>query len=110
MTVEEIKAQGEKVYKRSKLLTDNIMHYCPGCTHGVVHKVIAEEIEAMGIQEDVLGVSPVGCAVLAYNYIDIDWQEAAHGRAPAVATALSRLRTDKIVFTYQGDGDLASTG
>ena len=110
MTVEEIKAQGEKVYKRSKLLTDNIMHYCPGCTHGVVHKVIAEEIEAMGIQEDVLGVSPVGCAVLAYNYIDIDWQEAAHGRAPAVATALSRLRTDKIVFTYQGDGDLASIG
>ena len=110
MTVEEIKAQGEKVYKRSKLLTDNIMHYCPGCWHGVVHKVIAEEIEAMGIQEDVLGVSPVGCAVLAYNYIDIDWQEAAHGRAPAVATALSRLRTDKIVFTYQGDGDLASIG
>lgn len=99
-----------KVYARSSLLTNNVMHYCPGCTHGVVHKIIAKEIEAMGIQEDVIGVSPVGCAVLAYNYIDIDWHEAAHGRAPAVATAISRLRPDKIVFTYQGDGDLASIG
>lgn len=110
MELAEIKLKGEKVYSRSKLLTDNVMHYCPGCTHGMVHKVIAEEIEAMGIQEDVIGISPVGCAVLAYNYIDIDWQEAAHGRAPALATAVSRLRTDKIVFTYQGDGDLASIG
>ncbi len=110
MNAAEIKQAGEKVYKRSKLLTDNVMHYCPGCTHGVVHKILAEEIEAMGIQEDVIGVSPVGCAVLAYNYIDIDWQEAAHGRAPAVATALSRLRPDKTIFTYQGDGDLASIG
>lgn len=110
MDVATIKAKGEKVYSRSKLLTDNIMHYCPGCTHGVVHKLIAEEIERMGIQEEVIGVSPVGCAVLAYNYIDIDWQEAAHGRAPALATAISRLREDRIVFTYQGDGDLASIG
>lgn len=110
MELAEIKKAGEKVYSRSKLLTDNVMHYCPGCTHGVVHKIIAEEIEAMGIQEDVIGISPVGCAVLAYNYLDIDWQEAAHGRAPAVATAASRLRPDKIVFTYQGDGDLASIG
>ena len=108
MNAAEIKQAGEKVYKRSKLLTDNVMHYCPGCTHGVVHKILAEEIEAMGIQEDVIGVSPVGCAVLAYNYIDIDWQEA--GRVPAVATALSRLRPDKTIFTYQGDGDLASIG
>ena len=105
-----LKRPENKVYKRSSVLTDNIMHYCPGCTHGVVHKVLAEEIEKLGIQEDVIGVSPVGCAVLAYNYIDIDWHEAAHGRAPAVGTAISRLREDKIVFTYQGDGDLASIG
>lgn len=105
-----LKRPENKVYKRSLVLTDNIMHYCPGCTHGVVHKVLAEEIEKLGIQEDVIGVSPVGCAVLAYNYIDIDWHEAAHGRAPAVGTAISRLREDKIVFTYQGDGDLASIG
>ena len=110
MNAAEIKQLGQKVYSRSKLLTDNVMHYCPGCTHGVVHKLIAEEIEATGIQEDVIGVSPVGCAVLAYNYIDIDWQEAAHGRAPALATAISRLRPDKMVFAYQGDGDLASIG
>ena len=77
-----LKRPENKVYKRSSVLTDNIMHYCPGCTHGVVHKVLAEEIEKLGIQEDVIGVSPVGCAVLAYNYIDIDWHEAAHGRAP----------------------------
>ena len=105
-----LKRPENKVYKRSSVLTDNIMHYCPGCTHGVVHKVLAEEIEKLGIQEDVIGVSPVGCAVLAYNYIDIAWHEAAHGRAPAVGTAISRLREDKIVFTYQGDGDLASIG
>lgn len=106
----QLKRPENKVYKRSSVLTDNVMHYCPGCTHGVVHKVLAEEIEKLGIQEDVIGISPVGCAVLAYNYIDIDWQEAAHGRAPALATAVSRLREDKIVFTYQGDGDLASIG
>ncbi len=110
MDLAEIKKSGEKVYSRTPLLTDNVMHYCPGCTHGVVHKVLAEEIDKMGIQEDVIGVSPVGCSVLAYNYIDIDWHEAAHGRAPALATAISRLREDKIVFTYQGDGDLASIG
>lgn len=110
ITAADIKTHGEKVYSRSKVLTDNIMHYCPGCTHGVVHKLLAEEIEAMGIQKDVIGISPVGCAVLAYNYLDIDWQEAAHGRAPALATAVNRLRPDKVVFTYQGDGDLASIG
>lgn len=106
----QLKRPENKVYKRSSVLTDNVMHYCPGCTHGVVHKIVAEEIEKLGIQEDVIGISPVGCAVLAYNYLDIDWQEAAHGRAPALATAVSRLREDKIVFTYQGDGDLASIG
>jgi len=98
------------VYAKTKVLTDNIMHYCPGCSHGVAHKLIAEVIEEMGIQDKTIGVSPVGCSVLAYNYIDIDWQEAAHGRAPALATATKRLMPDHYVFTYQGDGDLASIG
>ena len=86
------------------------MHYCPGCSHGVVHKIIAEVIEEMGIQDKTIGISPVGCSVFAYNYLDIDWQQAAHGRAPALATATKRLYPDKYVFTYQGDGDLASIG
>lgn len=98
------------VYKKTPLLTDNVMHYCPGCTHGVVHKLVAEVIEELEIQDKTVGVSPVGCSVLAYNYIDIDWAEAAHGRAPAVATGISRIMPDKYVFTYQGDGDLASIG
>jgi 2-oxoglutarate ferredoxin oxidoreductase subunit beta len=78
------------VYKKPTLLNDNNMHYCPGCSHGVVHKLIAEVIEEMGLEEKAVGVSPVGCAVFAYNYIDIDWQEAAHGRAPAIATGIKR--------------------
>lgn len=86
------------------------MHYCPGCSHGVVHKLIAEVVEEMDIQEDVIGVAPVGCAVFAYNYLDFDFQEAAHGRAPAVATGIKRLMPEKYVFTYQGDGDLAAIG
>ena len=86
------------------------MHYCPGCTHGVVHKILSEVIEEMDIQEKTIGIAPVGCAVLAYNYIDIDWQEAAHGRAPALATGAVRVNPDKFVFTYQGDGDLAAIG
>lgn len=98
------------VYKKSSLLTENPMHYCPGCSHGVVNRLIAEAIEQMGIQTDVIGVTPVGCSVLLYNYIDVDWQEAAHGRAPALGTAIKRLRPDKFVFTYQGDGDLAAIG
>lgn len=98
------------VYKKTPVLTDNIMHYCPGCLHGVVHKLVAEVIEEMGIQDKTIGVSPVGCSVLAYNYLDIDWAEAAHGRAPAVATGISRVHPEKYVFTYQGDGDLASIG
>ncbi|MCH4895489.1 2-oxoglutarate oxidoreductase [Marinilabiliaceae bacterium JC040] len=108
--LKDIQKEENIVYKKSSLLTDNVMHYCPGCTHGVVHKLVAEVIEEMGIQGDTIGVSPVGCSVLAYNYIDIDWQEAAHGRAPALATAVSRLHPEKYVFTYQGDGDLASIG
>ena len=98
------------VYKKTPVLTDNVMHYCPGCSHGVVHKLVAEVIEEMGIQDKTIGVSPVGCSVLAYNYLDIDWAEAAHGRAPAVATGISRVHPDRYVFTYQGDGDLASIG
>lgn len=110
MDVKDIIKEENLVYSKTKLLTDNIMHYCPGCTHGVVHKVLAEVIDELGIQEKTIGVAPVGCSVLAYNYIDIDWHEAAHGRAPALATAINRLYPNKYVFTYQGDGDLASIG
>ena len=110
MELTDIIKEENLVLQKSKLLTDNVMHYCPGCTHGVVHKLIAEVIEELNIQDQTIGVSPVGCSVFAYNYIDIDWAEAAHGRAPAVATAISRLHPEKYVFTYQGDGDLASIG
>ncbi|MDD7437900.1 MAG: thiamine pyrophosphate-dependent enzyme [Bacteroidales bacterium] len=98
------------VYERPKLLTEAVMHYCPGCSHGVVHKLIAEIIDEMGMKDRTTGIAPVGCGVFAYNYIDIDWQEAAHGRAPALATAVKRLAPDNLVFTYQGDGDLAAIG
>lgn len=110
MTINDIIKPENLVYSKTKLMTDNAMHYCPGCSHGVVHKLIAEVIEELGIQDKAIGVAPVGCAVFAYNYIDIDWQEAAHGRAPALATAIKRLQPDKYVFTYQGDGDLAAIG
>ncbi|MBN1987092.1 MAG: 2-oxoglutarate oxidoreductase [Prolixibacteraceae bacterium] len=110
MELKDIIKPENLVYDKSRVLTDTIMHYCPGCSHGVVHKVIAELIEEMGIQEKTIGIAPVGCAVFAYNYIDVDWQEAAHGRAPALATGVARLNPDKFVFTYQGDGDLASIG
>lgn len=99
-----------KVYSRPALLDDNTMHYCPGCSHGVVHKLVAEVIDEMGVQDHTVAVAPVGCAVFAYNYIDVDWVEAAHGRAPALATAVKRLNPDFLVFTYQGDGDLAAIG
>jgi 2-oxoglutarate ferredoxin oxidoreductase subunit beta len=108
--IKEIIKPENLVYSKSPLLNDDIMHYCPGCSHGVVHRLIAEVIDEMGIQEQTIGVSPVGCAVFAYNYIDIDWQEAAHGRAPAVATGIKRVMPEKYVFTYQGDGDLAAIG
>lgn len=98
------------VYKKPDLLNDTDMHYCPGCSHGVVHKLIAEVIEEMGLAEKTIAVSPVGCAVFAYRYLDADWLEAAHGRAPALATAAKRLWPDRLVFTYQGDGDLACIG
>lgn len=98
------------IYTRSKALTDVPTHYCPGCTHGVVHKLVAEVLEELGITGDTIGVAPVGCAVLAYKYFNCDMFEAAHGRAPAVATGIKRSKPDKFVFTYQGDGDLASIG
>ncbi len=110
MELKDIIKPENLVYDKSDVQTDAIMHYCPGCSHGVVHKVIAELIEELGIQEKTVGIAPVGCAVFAYNYIDVDWQEAAHGRAPAVATGIARLNPNKFVFTYQGDGDLASIG
>ena len=110
MTRQEIIRPENKVYSRPELLDENNMHYCPGCSHGVVHKLVAEVIKEMGIEGNTVGVAPVGCAVFAYNYIDIDWIEAAHGRAPAVATAVSRLWPENVVFTYQGDGDLAAIG
>ncbi len=98
------------VFERTKMLTDVPFHYCPGCTHGIAHRLVAECIEEMGLQDKTIGVAPVGCAVFAYNYFNCDMMEAAHGRAPAVATGIKRVHKDKLVFTYQGDGDLASIG
>ncbi len=110
MDIKDIIKPENKVYSRPRLMTENTMHYCPGCSHGVVHKLVAEVVEELGLEDKTIGVAPVGCAVFAYNYIDIDWIEAAHGRAPAIATAVKRLQPDKMVFTYQGDGDLAAIG
>lgn len=98
------------VYEKPKLMNDTAMHYCAGCSHGVVHKLVAEVIAEMGMEDKAIGVSPVGCAVFAYRYLDIDWQEAPHGRAPALATGIKRLWPNRLVFTYQGDGDLACIG
>ncbi len=110
MDISSIVSPENLVYAKPEIMNDNHMHYCPGCSHGVVHKVIAEVIKELDIQEITIGIAPVGCAVFAYKYLDIDWQEAAHGRAPALATAAKRLNPDKMVFTYQGDGDLAAIG
>ena len=98
------------VFDKPKSLKDNVFHYCPGCAHGLVHRIIAQTIDELGIQEETIGVAPVGCAVFAYNYFDVDMVEAAHGRAPAVATGIKRSDPSKFVFAYQGDGDLASIG
>jgi 2-oxoglutarate ferredoxin oxidoreductase subunit beta len=102
--------EAQKVYSRPRALTDIPTHYCPGCTHGVAHRLIAEVIDEMGIREKTIGVAPVGCSVFAYNYFDCDFLEAAHGRAPAMATGVKRVLPERFVFTYQGDGDLASIG
>ena len=98
------------VFQKPHALADLSMHYCPGCTHGIIHRLVAEAIDELGIEGKTIGVAPVGCSVFAYNYFNCDMAEAAHGRAPAVATGLKRANSDNIVFTYQGDGDLASIG
>ena len=98
------------VFQRPEALCDVYTHYCPGCLHGVIHRVIAEVIDELGIRENTIGVAPVGCSVLAYNYLNVDFAEAAHGRAPAMATGIKRVRPQAMVFTYQGDGDLAAIG
>lgn len=100
----------EKVFTRPHSLTDVPLHYCPGCPHGIVHRLVAEVIDELGIEGTTIGVAPVGCSVFAYNYFECDMQEAAHGRAPAVATGIKRVHPDRTVFTYQGDGDLAAIG
>jgi 2-oxoglutarate ferredoxin oxidoreductase subunit beta len=98
------------VYSRPEALTENDTHYCPGCTHGIIHRLVAEVLDELKIRERAIGVAPVGCSVLAYKYFDVDFAEAAHGRAPAMATGIKRSDPGSIVFTYQGDGDLASIG
>ncbi len=100
----------ECVWERPNTLTDTRQHYCPGCGHGVVHKILMEVVQDLGIQSETIGVAPVGCSVFAYQYLNVDMQEAAHGRAAAVATGIKRVLPDKYVFSYQGDGDLAAIG
>ncbi len=109
MAVVEIKEEN-LVFKKSKLITDNVMHYCPGCSHGTIHNLIAQVIEEMGMINRTIAISPVGCAVFAYKYVAVDWMEAAHGRACAVATGIKRVHPENLVFTYQGDGDLSAIG
>jgi len=110
MDVKDIIKPENKVYGKCPVMTERVLHYCPGCSHGTIHKLLAEVIEEMGIQDKTIAISPVGCAVFAYNYIDVDWQQAPHGRAAALATGAKRICPDKYVFTYQGDGDLSAIG
>lgn len=98
------------VYERPRTLTPVVTHFCPGCTHGVIHRLVAEVLDELDVRENTIGVASVGCSVFAYNYFDCDFAEAAHGRAPAMATGIKRVHPDRFVFTYQGDGDLASIG
>lgn len=100
----------EKVFGKPEALQDRVFHYCPGCTHGIIHRLVAEVIDELKVREKTIGIAPVGCAVTAYNYFNCDVQQAAHGRAPAVATGIKRVLPDRVVFSYQGDGDLASIG
>ncbi len=110
MDVKDIIKEENLVYSKTPLMTDKVLSYCPGCGHGTTHRMVMEVVEEMGIQSDTIGIAPVGCSVLAYDFMDIDMSQAAHGRAPAVATGIKRLWPDKYVFTYQGDGDLAAIG
>ncbi|HEX6387342.1 MAG TPA: thiamine pyrophosphate-dependent enzyme [Anaerolineae bacterium] len=109
-TATQVTASEKVMYERPRALADVYMHYCPGCTHGTAHRLVAEVIDELGIQERTILVASVGCSVFAYNYFNLDACEAAHGRAPAMATGIKRVNPDNIVFTYQGDGDLASIG
>jgi len=109
MTTLDIKDM-EVVYERPESLVDVNSHYCPGCTHGVAHRLVAETIDEMGLIDNTIGVAAVGCSVFTYNYFDFDFLEAPHGRAPAMATGVKRVRPDQVVFTYQGDGDMISIG
>lgn len=99
-----------KTFTKTKMINNTPLHYCPGCTHGIIHRLVGEVLEELGVMDKTIAVAPVGCAVLAYNYFNCDGIEAAHGRAPATATGVKRVHPDKVVFTYQGDGDLASIG
>jgi len=101
---------GVKVFERPRSLSDRAFHYCPGCSHGIIHRLVACAIDELGVEGETVGVAPVGCSVLAYDYFEFDMIQAAHGRAPAVATGLKRVNPDSVVFTYQGDGDLAAIG
>jgi len=103
--IKEIIKPENLVYKKTKIMTDTVLHYCPGCGHSVVHRVLMEVIDELGIAEQTVGVAPVGCSVFAYNYMNVDMQEAAHGRASAVATGIKRVYPDRFVFAYQGDGE-----
>ncbi|HAE40623.1 MAG TPA: 2-oxoglutarate oxidoreductase, partial [Candidatus Riflebacteria bacterium] len=100
----------KKIFSRPESMSKKPFHYCPGCDHGVIHRLIAEVIDELEIKNRTIGVAPVGCSVFAYDYFDVDFNQAPHGRAPAVATGIKRVRPDSIVFTYQGDGDLAAIG
>jgi 2-oxoglutarate ferredoxin oxidoreductase subunit beta len=110
INIQDIIKPENLVYKKTRMMTDKTLSYCPGCGHGTAHRLIMEVIEEMGKEFDTIGVAPVGCSVLAYEFMNIDMQEAAHGRAPAVATGIKRARPELVVFSYQGDGDLASIG
>ncbi len=110
MDIKDIIKPENLVYRKTSLMTDKPLSYCPGCGHGTAHRILMEVIEEMGIQSETIGVAPVGCSVLAYDFMNVDMQGAAHGRAPAVATGIKRCWPDKFVYTYQGDGDLAAIG
>ncbi|MGQ9677481.1 MAG: thiamine pyrophosphate-dependent enzyme, partial [Chloroflexota bacterium] len=111
MSATKTEEKPEKVvFQRPEALSDKPTHYCPGCTHGIAHRLVAEVVDELGIREMTIGVGPVGCSVLLYDYVNFDAIETAHGRAPAVATGIKRVLPDRIVFTYQGDGDLAAIG
>ena len=110
ITLKDIIKPENQVYVKTKLMTDKNLSYCPGCGHGTAHRLIMEVVEELGQENDAIGIAPVGCSVLAYEFMNVDMQEAAHGRAPAVATAVKRLWPNKLVFSYQGDGDLAAIG